>query len=52
MYVKNIPRELAVTVADDPCILVDGCFLYGHQQSYAGTHKEEANECSRMKPVQ
>ena len=24
MYVKMTPRELAVTAADDPCILIDG----------------------------
>ena len=27
MYVKIIPRELAVTVADDPCNMVDGFFF-------------------------
>ena len=27
MYVKRIPRELAVTTTEDPCNLVDG-FLY------------------------
>ena len=27
MYVKRIPRELAVTMADDPCNLVDGFFF-------------------------
>ena len=27
MYVKRIPRELAVTAADDPCNPVDG-FLF------------------------
>ena len=27
MYVKMIPRELAVTVANDPCTPVDGFFF-------------------------
>ena len=27
MYVKRIPRELAVTTADDPCNPVDGFFF-------------------------
>ena len=27
MYVKKIPRELAVTVVDDPCNPVDGFFF-------------------------
>ena len=27
MYVKMIPRELAVTAVDDPCIPVDGFFF-------------------------
>jgi hypothetical protein len=25
---KSIPRELAVTMADDPCIPIDGLFVY------------------------
>ena len=25
---KSIPRELAVTTADDPCIPIDGLFVY------------------------
>ena len=31
MYVKRAPIQLAVTMADDRCNLVDGLFLYGHQ---------------------
>ena len=25
---KSIPRELVVTTADDPCIPIDGLFVY------------------------
>ena len=30
MYLKRIPRGLAVKEAGDPCNPVDGFFLYGH----------------------
>jgi hypothetical protein len=30
---KKFPRELTDTMAGNPCILVDGTFLYGLQQT-------------------
>ena len=30
MYLKRIPRGLAITEAGDPFNPVDGLFLYGH----------------------
>jgi hypothetical protein len=48
--VKIFPRELVGTMVGNPWILVDGYFLYGHQQSVLLVEKE-GEKGSRMNPM-
>jgi hypothetical protein len=52
MYMKSIPRELAVTMADDPCIPIDGLFVYIDVKTKNAGTRERRRKFEILKPRQ